>query len=438
MLLAAPDSLGVAKSLGVKPLADVATGGGRAATAGLVSAMAAQPAGSRETSDPFSGDDALVSWARVPSAGWTLVTVTPSSEVFAAATSLRNTLIVIAVAVALVVAVGVWLVMSRLLRPVTRIREGARRIAGGRLDMELPPASADEFGQVSAAFAGMLEYLRRAAAYLRQIAAGDLSRSFPLASDADELGSALNEMHAGLSRIVATVAGQTDNLQDAAQVLAERVDSLGEASGRVRDESAAAASGARDFATGVGDIARSVTESSRLAASARDLTASMSNQLENLSQSSTGIENLISVIDNIAEQTRLLALNATIEAARAGAAGKGFAVVAEEVKALAQETSRATDDVAERVSAIRGDVDGTVEAVRRITASIEAMAGLQDTVASATGEQSANSGQVSERMSGVAAAAADTQRDVEANRELVRRLRETTADLHAAVAGFRI
>ena len=96
---------------------------------------------------------------------------------------------------------------------------------------------------MSAAFAGMLEYLRRAAAYLRQIAAGDLSRSFPLASDADELGSALNEMHAGLSRIVATVAGQTDNLQDAAQVLAERVDSLGEASGRVRDEAAAAASG---------------------------------------------------------------------------------------------------------------------------------------------------------------------------------------------------
>ena len=114
-----------------------------------------------------------------------------------------------------------------------------------------------------------------------------------------------------------------------------------------------------------------------------------------LGESSTEIGNVIKVITSIAEQTNLLALNATIEAARAGEAGKGFAVVANEVKELAKQTAKATEDISHKIEAIQGDTKGAVEAIAQIGKIINQINDIQNTIASAVEEQTATTGEIS-------------------------------------------
>ncbi len=148
--------------------------------------------------------------------------------------------------------------------------------------------------------------------------------------------------------------------------------------------------------------------------------------ISKLGESSTEIGNVVKVITSIAEQTNLLALNATIEAARAGEAGKGFAVVANEVKELAQETARATEDISRRVEAIQADTAGAVAAIGEISEVIARINDFQVTIASAVEEQTATtnemnrsvteaatgSTEIASNITGVARAAATTTEGV--------------------------
>ena len=124
-----------------------------------------------------------------------------------------------------------------------------------------------------------------------------------------------------------------------------------------------------------------------MASSAQDTVAS-------LGESSAEIGQVIKVITSIAQQTNLLALNATIEAARAGDAGKGFAVVANEVKELAKETARATEDIGQKIEAIQGDTRGAVTAISEIAEVIGRINDIQTTIASAVEEQTATTNEI--------------------------------------------
>ena len=150
-----------------------------------------------------------------------------------------------------------------------------------------------------------------------------------------------------------------------------------------------------------------------------------------MGDSSTEIGQVIKVITSIAEQTNLLALNATIEAARAGDAGKGFAVVANEVKELAKETAKATEDIGQKISAIQGDTKSSVEAIDQITGVINNLNDISTTIASAVEEQrstaveigrnvsdaATGSEQIATNISGVADAAKSTASGVDQTRK---------------------
>uniref|UniRef100_UPI001F5B8208 methyl-accepting chemotaxis protein n=1 Tax=Nocardioides sp. XL1 TaxID=2003120 RepID=UPI001F5B8208 len=126
-----------------------------------------------------------------------------------------------------------------------------------------------------------------------------------------------------------------------------------------------------------------------------------------LGESSSEVGNVIKVINSIAEQTNLLALNATIEAARAGEAGKGFAVVANEVKELAQETARATEDISRRIEAIQADTGEAVVAIGEISGIIAQISDTQTTIASAVEEQTATTNEMSRNVAEAATGSAD-------------------------------
>ena len=160
-----------------------------------------------------------------------------------------------------------------------------------------------------------------------------------------------------------------------------------------------------------------------------------------LGDSSTEIGQVIKVITSIAQQTNLLALNATIEAARAGEAGKGFAVVANEVKELAKETAKATEDISRKIEAIQTDTKAAVEAIAEISGVINQINGISNTIATAVEEQNATtnemarnvseaargSGEITSNIAGVAQAAESTSRGAGDTQKAAQQLVETSA-----------
>ncbi|MCW5890395.1 MAG: PAS domain-containing protein [bacterium] len=196
------------------------------------------------------------------------------------------------------------------------------------------------------------------------------------------------------------------------------------------------------------EISKSASEASQVATTAVSVAEGTNAKVTALGESSAEIGKVIKVITSIAQQTNLLALNATIEAARAGEAGKGFAVVANEVKELAKETAKATEEIGQKIDAIQNDTRAAVEAIREIGAVITQIHEIQNTIASAVEEQTATTNEIGRNVAeaargsvdiaanigGVATAAADTSRGAGDTSRAADELARLAADLRAIVA----
>ena len=280
------------------------------------------------------------------------------------------------------------------------------------------------------------------------------------------LGDALNQTADSLRDTVGAITGHAGNLASAAEHLTEASTRIA-ASSRAVDAQAAEVSRAADDVSGnvrtmaagsqemglaIDEIARNAGAAAGVAAEAVTVAAETNDLVSRLGASSTEIGNVVRMITAIAQQTNLLALNATIEAARAGEAGKGFAVVAGEVKDLALETAKATDDIARRVQAIQSDSTNAVAAIGEIGAVIGRINDYQTLIAAAVEEQTATTSELSRNVAeaagssqgiatniaGVATAVGSTTAGVDEAHRSAQQLAQTSNELYRIVADFRL
>src|SRR3989338_4384995 len=166
------------------------------------------------------------------------------------------------------------------------------------------------------------------------------------------------------------------------------------------------------MSTSIKEIAKNVSVAAKVATSAVRVAEETNKKVTKLGESGAEIGNIIKVISSIAEQTNLLALNATIEAARAGEAGKGFAVVANEVKDLAKETAKATEDIKKKIEMIQTDTKGAVEAIGNIGEIINKISDIQSAIAAAVEEQTKTTNEISMNLAEAAKGSSEIAQNV--------------------------
>lgn len=251
----------------------------------------------------------------------------------------------------------------------------------------------------------------------------------------DELGDVamkLNESLATLRQVVGSAAAMARKVNSVANDVGDGIDEgyketeeviaqtqvVAGAAGDVTQSIQTVAAGAEEMGASIREISSNANEAARVASEATEVAKRTSETVSKLGVSSREIGDVVNTITAIAEQTNLLALNATIEAARAGDAGKGFAVVAGEVKDLAQETGKATDDITAKITAIQADTDGAVAAIEKISDIINQINNYQTTIAAAVEEQTATTNEMSRSVAEAATGSASIAETISQYQEI--------------------
>ena len=320
-----------------------------------------------------------------------------------------------------------WLLGGGIAGPVVNMTTAMERLAGGDKSVEIPAQGrTDEIGQMAGAVQvfkdKMIEADRLRAEQEEMKRRAELDKKAAMNTMADDFESSVKG-------IVQMVASASTELQSTAQSMTATAEETSRQAGAVAAASEQAstnvqtvASAAEELSSSIGEISRQVSESAKISGQAVADAGRTNDQVKALAEAAQKIGDVVKLINGIAGQTNLLALNATIEAARAGEAGKGFAVVASEVKSLANQTAKATDEISAQVTSIQGATADSVQAIQGITETIGRINEIAAAIASAVEEQgaatqeiarnvqqaAAGTNEVSSNITGVTKAATDT------------------------------
>jgi len=325
---------------------------------------------------------------------WNLITGAYFDDMEAQAwASTRNSLIFAGLLLLATLAVSI-VVARGITGPLRRMTVAMKELAGGHLDVEVPGIGRrDEVGEMAEAVA---IFKSNAQARRSLEAERNEAETRAVAQRRADMHKLANDFEAAAGEIVETVSSASSQLEASADTLtsaAERARGVTTMVAAASEEAStnvqSVASATEELSSSVNEISRQVQESARMANEAVDQARRTNDRVSALSKAAARIGDVVELINTIAGQTNLLALNATIEAARAGDAGRGFAVVASEVKALAEQTAKATGEIGQQITGIQAATHESVGAIKEISGTIEKLSEIASTIAAAVEQQGA-------------------------------------------------
>lgn len=356
---------------------------------------------------------------------------------------LANILFAIVLIISLVVLVIATVIGWMIVKPISKMSVVMAELANGNLETLVPDeAEKTELGKMSQALHLFKKISIENASNLTKRDEArkerEEERAASMNSLADDLQQTVSKDIESMTEVVSNLLAEADRLVKSAEKNQIANDGAMTAADATRTNVQGVASACTELSASVEEISQQVAHSSQISEQALDEAAKMNDSIHALSEKADRIGEVTTLIDSIAEQTNLLALNATIEAARAGESGKGFAVVAQEVKNLANQTVRATEDIAQQISDIQSETYDSVQAITTIVATIENVNGLSVAVAGAVEEQGAATSEIAQGAENAATATVSVSDEISSVTQTIAQTNEISQIIEKSASELQV